>query len=222
MNGNGPSFGERRLPAAKWMITGRRSVDIGRRYAAGVLCAAALCVAITANAAHRRRHRATPTASATTPPSPTATATPKIRLVPLVLITGGTGEISVPTGTSSAVLDSAEVYDPGSGHFLPVSPLTAHRDRHAAAVLKDGRVLIVGGVNTVLIPLIVFPGPAMPWILSSSERFDPGRGRFTASAAMSTARDDPTATLLDDGRVLVVGGGSASAEIFDPVHNRFT
>ena len=51
--------------------------------------------------------------------------------------------------------------------------MTSHRDRYGATVLRDGRVLIAGGVNTVLVPLIIFPGPAMPWILSSAEIFDP-------------------------------------------------
>ena len=99
--------------------------------------------------------------------------------------------------------------------------MTTHRDRHAAAILPDGKVLIVGGVDTVLVPLVSFPGPAMPWILSSTEILDPRVGRFSATAKMNTPRDEPTATLLKNGKVLIVGGGVSGAELYDPRSKRF-
>ena len=181
----------------------KRFADSARWLAGcGVVIAVLCATTITATAAHRRRrHRPTHTPIVT--PLPTPSATPTVSLTALVLITGGTGDINVPTGTSSAVLDTAEVYDVAPGHFLPIARMTAHRDRHASTILRDGRVLIVGGVNTVLVPLIVFPGPAMPWILNSAEAFNPAGGRFTATDTMATARDDPTATLLADGRVFI-------------------
>jgi hypothetical protein len=39
---------------------------------------------------------------------------------------------------------------------------------------------------------------------------------------MSTARTGHTATLLWNGKVLVAGGGNASAELFDPATQSFT
>ena len=55
------------------------------------------------------------------------------------------------------------------------------------------------------------------------------RGLFQRLEAMSTSRAQHTATLLDDGTVLVAGGFSyfapgtfSSAEIFDPATNEFT
>ena len=46
------------------------------------------------------------------------------------------------------------------------------------------------------------------------------RGVFTKTGSMMEVREEPTATLLLDGRVLVVGGYGAgpSAEIWDPGH----
>ncbi len=107
------------------------------------------------------------------------------------------------------------------------------RTRHAAVRLLDGRVLIVGG--TALGPL----GPRDPvtgqWptgLLASAELWDPATGRFSATGRMATEREDATATLLDDGRVLVAGGvtwqhggsetGLASAELYDPATGTFS
>ena len=134
----------------------------------------------------------------------------------MVLIAGGTGTVNAPTGESPAVLDTAQIYDPAAGKFVLTNPMTAHRDRHAAVILPDGKVLIVGGVDTVLVPLVSFPGPAMPWILPSAEILDPRDGRFSSAAKMKTPRDEPTATLLRNGKVLVVGGGESGAELYDP------
>ena len=75
----------------------------------------------------------------------------------MVLIAGGTGTVKAPTGESPAVLDVAQIYDPATGKFVLTKPMTTHRDRDAAVLLADGRVLIVGGVDTVLVPLVSFP-----------------------------------------------------------------
>jgi hypothetical protein len=42
-------------------------------------------------------------------------------------------------------------------------------------------------------------------------------GTWTFTSSMSTGRELHTATLLSDGTVLVAGGGTATAELFDPV-----
>jgi hypothetical protein len=62
--------------------------------------------------------------------------------------------------------------------------------------------------------------------LATAELYDPGTGRWTATASMAVARKWFTATLLLDGRVLVAGGwdyvGSGNwgppptAELYDP------
>jgi len=63
--------------------------------------------------------------------------------------------------------------------------------------------------------------------LASAEIYDSSDGKFTATGSMAAARKDHTATVLDDGRVLIVGGTGgvgalASAEIYDPATGGFT
>ncbi len=65
-------------------------------------------------------------------------------------------------------------------------------------------------------------------LTSSAERFDPVTETFSLTGVMNTARSSFTATNLDDGTVLLVGGWefydgyglayvpAATAEIYDP------
>jgi N-acetylneuraminic acid mutarotase len=50
-----------------------------------------------------------------------------------------------PEGSSSKVLRSTEVYDPGSGIWEDSAELETGRLWHTATALLDGRVLVVGG-----------------------------------------------------------------------------
>jgi hypothetical protein len=135
----------------------------------------------------------------------------------------GSGEALVAGGldVSGAPVASAEILSLQNGAVRTqlASPLIAARAFAALARLPDGRILIVGGSGS--------EGSA----LSSAELFDPSaksegrRGRFSATAPMSSPRSEPMISLLPDGRVLVAGGlalnGSplATAEIFDPTGN---
>jgi hypothetical protein len=100
---------------------------------------------------------------------------------------------------------------------VPTGSMGTARRAHNANRLVDGRVLVAGGWNT---------NNATP--LSSAEIFDQtansGIGAYVATGSMSSARTSHTASTLDDGRVLIVGGWDNngnlnSAEIFDPAQN---
>lgn len=178
---------------------------------------AAIAVSVffaTARADERQHSSNTPEAS------PTPAATPGA-LKPIVLIAGGTGYVELPTGKSPGVLNSAEIYDPALRRFLPIAPMKERRDQFTAAAIALDKVLILGGIDTLLVPLNVFPGPAMPWILRSAEIFNSGNGKFVPAPSMKASRDDPTATTLQNDKVLVVGGDSPAAELYDPATNAF-
>jgi hypothetical protein len=136
-----------------------------------------------------------------------------------VLIAGGEVEVSTPGAPSSRTpLASAELYDPSTGAFTPTGNMTTPRLLHTATLLADGRVLIAGGIREL----------GSGDVLASAELYDPSRGTFSATGAMNTARIYHTATLLNDGRVLMTGGkpsyyvAAAPAELYDPLTGTFT
>ncbi|MDA1277237.1 MAG: Ig-like domain-containing protein [Verrucomicrobia bacterium] len=139
-----------------------------------------------------------------------------------VLVAGGRNNAS---GFSS-ILMSAELYDPATGTFSSAGNLLGPRQRHTATLLADGTVLLVGGGALTLVGGVPVISP-----LAAAELYDPATGTFTFTGSMGTARIDHAATLLADGRVLVVGGSTdaitlapalSSAEIYDPSTKTFS
>lgn len=127
------------------------------------------------------------------------------------------GRLLVAGGRGAFFTPSAEIYDPVDRSWSLTGSLTDAYYDHTATLLADGRVLVVGAASAG----------------STAEVFDPtatdpatGRqGRWTPTAAPAVQRFDHTATLLDDGTVLVAGtaggteasGDGSSAEVYDPV-----
>jgi hypothetical protein len=123
-----------------------------------------------------------------------------------VLIAGGLPDLAT-------TLASAEVYEESTGTFTPVGEMTTPRRKAAAAALKDGRVLVIGGSGTA------------DWRdrLRTAEIYDPATRTFRATGSLHVARFKlvHAVVTLDDGRVLVAGGG-AGAEVYDPTTGQFT
>ena len=98
--------------------------------------------------------------------------------------------------------------------------MTTPRADHSAAALQDGRALLAGGTTNANVG----------GVTSSAEIYDPNAKSFTATGSMTVARQGATATLLNDGRVLLAGGVQnigfraelSSAELYDPVAGTFT
>lgn len=123
-----------------------------------------------------------------------------------VLIAGGwTGTATSGGVYSGNAVATSEVYDPVTGTFSLTGSLTAARYSHAAATLLDGKILVAGGANS--------PDPSSRTIepnpLASVELYDPATGSFARAASMTMPRVGPTATVLGNGKVLVVGGNAA-------------
>ncbi|MDE3136834.1 MAG: kelch-like protein, partial [Acidobacteriota bacterium] len=139
-----------------------------------------------------------------------------------VLIAGGgdsAGSILPFYGTSSR---TAEAYDPATGAFTPTGSMVTARFGHTATLLSDGKVLIAGGVES---------GDTVSQTTPTAELYDPSTGTFTPTGSLAVARAGHTATLLNDGKVLIAGGltdtrdpalGTPTAEIYDPSTGTFS
>jgi hypothetical protein len=97
--------------------------------------------------------------------------------------------------------------------------LSQPRAVHRATLLSDGSVLITGGCTE--------PGCGGFEAGQRSELYH-ARDGMVPGPTMSTPRAGHTATLLDDGRVLLTGGylgegegPTASAEVYDPLSSQF-
>jgi len=131
-----------------------------------------------------------------------------------VLIAGGSNLIQLAPPSLPA---GAEIFHPASATFTATGSLNVPRDFHTATLLKNGKVLIAGGVGN-------------NGIIGDAELYDPATGLFTFTGYMVNARYLHTATMLTSGKVLIVGGegtgagagGVAAAEIYDPDTGTFT
>lgn len=90
---------------------------------------------------------------------------------------------------------------------------------HTAIRLADGRVLIVGGYSQGQL----WTGQGASY---TAELFDPSVEKIVKTVSMMAPRAWQTATPLEDGTILFVGGlvsdkGTATAEIFDPTTETF-
>jgi galactose oxidase-like protein len=127
-----------------------------------------------------------------------------------VLVAGGVGS---DTGESFAnILGSAELYDPSTGQWTATGDMLGVRVGHTATLLPDGKVLVAGGGSSS-------DGDGGP--LATAELYDPATGLWTATGSTIGAGPGRTATLLGNGKVLVVGGSIdfepvAFAELYDP------
>lgn len=197
----------------------------------------------------------TPAASsaspATTPEvTPTATPTPSIPQGPPVGTWTATASMAVarrnhtatllPDGkvlvaggmdsnddASFKALASAELHDPRTGAWSATGDMIHPRAWHTATLLPNGLVLVAGGLCPGLYektcPAVEDPSGAM----ADAELYDPKTGMWKATGSMTSPRSEHTATLLADGKVLVVGAELApdlliaSTEVYDPATGRW-
>jgi len=120
-----------------------------------------------------------------------------------VLIAGGCTQDSC-----EGITATTELLDPATGASTPGPAMLQARVSHAAVLLRDGRVLVIGGFQ---------PGTET----ATTELYDPARNAFAAGPTLFEPLADPVAIVLGDGSVLVAGGFSghtsiASAQLLDP------
>lgn len=142
-----------------------------------------------------------------------------------------TGQVLVVGGCESESREPYEGCQATQGNAVVCSvPLSCKsltgaspRGFHTATLLQDGRVFIAGGFDQR------GDSNGIP-ALSTTQIYDPSSEKFVLGPPLAKTRGAHTATLLSDGRVLLVGGVSkgqdsstatalSSIEIFDPKTN---
>ena len=123
-----------------------------------------------------------------------------------VLVAGGRSQTGVAT--------SVELYDPVAKVWTVGGGMTTTRFDHTATLLPNGKVLVAGGYRGD----VGFPD----W--TGVEFYDPSSNTWTAGGTLLAARAQHTATLLPNGRVLLIGGArqtpaAPAVELYDPTAN---
>ncbi len=123
-----------------------------------------------------------------------------------VIVTGDITQIVIGT------LADGQVFTPNiiSGSFSTVPGLSQGRAGAGALRLADGGALIAGGFQAT------FSGTTIDFAQSQNADVFTTGGAFQPTGSLVEARLLPILTALDDGTILVLGGGGLSAEVYQP------
>jgi N-acetylneuraminic acid mutarotase len=129
-----------------------------------------------------------------------------------VLVAGGSTSRS---GTSLKALATAELYNPAAKTWTATGdPMTDPRSGHAAVVLPNGKVLVIGGS----VPIRRDQDAALAYC----ELYDPEHRTWTPAATLNEPRSLHQATLLSGGTHVLVTGGSAPLAGANGTYDPFT
>ena len=103
---------------------------------------------------------------------------------------------SVPCTPTIQSHPAAFRWTPGTTTWVEIEPLNKPRSQFGSTLLRDGRVLVAGGLNDA------------SQSFSSAYVFDPERSSdgWSKVGLLDTARTAPSIATLPDGRVLLAGG----------------
>ena len=90
----------------------------------------------------------------------------------------------------------ADLYDPTTRKWSATGTMSISREDHSTSLLSNGQVLVMGGTT------VDFNGITV----ASAELYDSTTGVWTITGSMLQGRERFTATLLQNGQVLVAGG----------------
>jgi hypothetical protein len=161
---------------------------------------------------------AAPTPALFDPDADTWTPTPspsagRFRAATAQLADGSVFHAGGTSNNGASVHATAEIFDAAADAWIAAGTLATARENAAAATLADGRVLVAGGTGGI---------PA-PELLTSVEIYDPVLDVWGAAAPMNVGRLRHALVVLDDGRVLAVGGTTtATVEVYDPEEDAWT
>jgi hypothetical protein len=120
-----------------------------------------------------------------------------------------------------ANISSCEIFDPITEIWKLADNLLKDRSGHTVSLLENGKVIAIGGVDLTETESIY---------LNHCEIYDPETNIWTVTDSMKFNRAGHTATLLNDGKLLVCGGSNnhnigsilSICELYDPVTNTWS
>ncbi len=114
-----------------------------------------------------------------------------------VLVAGGENQSGVTT-------NQAEVYSPSTRAWSLTGNMNVSRLEHTSVLLGNGTVLVSGGNNVT---------NNATTVVSSTEIYNPGTGRWSATGNMTSPRVGHSSTLLQSGQVLNAAGNNGNNEL---------
>jgi N-acetylneuraminic acid mutarotase len=135
-----------------------------------------------------------------------------------VLVAGGYNGFIENVGGHHTSLDVAELFDPTTGVWSVAAPMNVARSSQTATLLPNGQVLVIGGLE--------MPGCCTEGT-RTAELYDPATNAWTVTPPPPELQEAATATLLQNGEVLVTGTfgpddddkAVAGAVLYDPSTN---
>jgi len=135
-----------------------------------------------------------------------------------VFLTGGW---SSSNATGGWLIYTSQLYDPDTNTWSAAATNNSAtgRAQHAQSALKGGRVLVTGGSSNLLVTNV----------LNTAYIYNPNTNTWSTAANMLVAQYWHGQSMLNDGRVLITGGGvgtsgtsQRTAYIYDPDTNAWT
>lgn len=128
----------------------------------------------------------------------TATLLSKGTYAGQVLLCGGQSAAS-----SSTITGNCEVFNPAGPGVTAVAAMVSPRMGHAATLVRSGRVFVTGGVRAG-------GNGSAQWLYEPmNEMYDPSANTWTPVSSLLQGRTDHTATVLNNGKIMIAGGYNA-------------
>ena len=147
-----------------------------------------------------------------------------------VLVAGGTSTLTPDvTAAIGGTLNTAEIYDPGTGAWSGTANIGGNRLAPALTTLPNGEALLSGGVDVTFIVVFGTVIPTGAVSTTAVQRWSGGSWANGPNMAQGRAGHQYNQVTLDDGRVLMTGGVNvpsllgavnattiSGAEVYDP------
>lgn len=141
-----------------------------------------------------------------------------------VFVAGGSSSLADSTAFYSSAQSTTVIYNPTTNTWSNGPGLGEPKTFHDAVALADGRVFLSGGITFINFIVII------PSISAKSALYNPTNNTIVTNLTLPAARAAHSSILLNDGRVLVVGGAGgsilaptvlSSCDLYTPSSNSF-